>query len=180
MHSGKTIKHVRRLFLHCCRWLFSRKNIGIIWKYGMRWRVSHLWKSPQCLKFLWGVFWKWIQFQQVCIPVGYLPPACWPYPSMHCAGGVCIPACTAQEWVYPSMSEHGGCLPGGGAVCPGECLPRGCLPGVCLPGGSAQGTPPLWIEWQTDVKTLPSRNFIAGGNNVILSGKFTCFSQHVG
>ena len=30
------------------------------------------------------------------------------YPSMHWAGGVCIPARTGQ----------GGCLPGGGGVCP--------------------------------------------------------------
>ena len=51
--------------------------------------------------------------QQECIPVGCVPPACWLYPSMHCEGGcvfqhalgraMCIPACTGQGCVYPSM-----------------------------------------------------------------------------
>ena len=35
--------------------------------------------------------------------------------------------------------------------------------GVC-PRGVWQ-TPPLWTEWQICVKTLPCRNFVAGGNN---------------
>ena len=29
-------------------------------------------------------------WKQECIPVGCVPPACWPYPSMHCLGG-CLP-----------------------------------------------------------------------------------------
>ena len=64
------------------------------------------------------------------------------YPSMHCMGG---------GWgVYPNMHWAGGvCIP----ACPWGCLPggRGCLP--------------LWTEWQTGVKTLPCRNFVAGSNN---------------
>ena len=74
--------------------------------------------------------------EQVCISVGCVPPTCCPYPSMHCtgrgvhpsmhwAGGVCIPACTVQG-VYPSM--HWGCLPRGReGVCPGESA-QGVLP----------------------------------------------------
>ena len=62
---------------------------------------------------------------------------------MHCAGGVCPGR---------GVSAQGG-------VCPG---------GIC-PGGSTQwavcGRPPVWTEWQTGVKTLPFRNFIADGNN---------------
>ena len=59
-----------------------------------------------------------LQCKQECIPVGCVPPAYWPYPSMHCAEGV-----------------------------------------------SAQGvSTPLWISWQTCVKTLPCCNSGAGGN----------------
>ena len=66
-------------------------------------------------------------------------------------------------------------------------LGRGCLlregvPGVVWPGGvpgvppRGQGGiypggrcrhPPPWTEWQTGVKTLPCRNFVAGGKNVL-------------
>ena len=30
-----------------------------------------------------------------CIPVGCVPPVCWPYPSMHCAGG----SASGPRWV---------------------------------------------------------------------------------
>ena len=60
-----------------------------------------------------------LQYQQECIPVGCVPPVCWPhpsmhwaggvYPSMHWAGGLCIPACTGAGGV----SALGWCLPGG-------------------------------------------------------------------
>ena len=59
-------------------------------------------------------------------------------------GGVCLPR---------KMSAPGGCLPEGG------CLPRGCLCRGCQPD-----TPPLWTEWQTGVKTLPCRKYVADGN----------------
>ena len=75
-----------------------------------------------------------------------------------------IPACTLPE----------GCLPGG--VCPGGV----CLGGVCPGGvswggvctrGSAQGgclpdtTPSPMNDWQTPVKILSCRNFVAEGKN---------------
>ena len=73
--------------------------------------------------------------KQECIPVGCVPPACWLYPSMLC--------------------PRGGVCPGG--VCPG---------GVCR-GGLPRGVwqTPLWTEWQTGVKILPCRDFVAGGNS---------------
>ena len=40
-------------------------------------------------------------------------------------------------------------------VCPGVCVLEGGVTGGC--------TPLLWSEWQTSVKTLPSRNIVAGG-----------------
>ena len=44
--------------------------------------------------------------------------------------------------------------------CAGGCLLGGCL----LPGGVCHS--PLWTEWQTGVKTLPCRNFLADGNKI--------------
>ena len=57
-----------------------------------------------------------------------------------------------------------GCLPrAGGMSTRGGCLPRvGYPPRRGLPGGIWQT--PLWTEWQTHVKTLLCRNFVAGGN----------------
>ena len=84
--------------------------------------------------------------RQDCIPVGCVPPACWPHPNMHWAGWV-----SAQE----------------------GCLPRGCLPGgVVCPGGLPaqegwQTPPPLRTEWQTGVKTLPCRNFVADSKYLV-------------
>ena len=46
---------------------------------------------------------KFIQ-EQECIPVECVPSACWPYPSMHCAGGVSARWVSARgRGVYPSM-----------------------------------------------------------------------------
>ena len=43
-------------------------------------------------------------------------------------------------------------------VCPGGVCPVGICPWRC-------GRPPCeWNDWQTGVKTLPCRNFVAGGN----------------
>ena len=40
----------------------------------------------------------------------------------------------------------------------------GCLPGgVCITA-CTEADIPLWTEWQTGVKTLPCRNFVADGN----------------
>ena len=60
---------------------------------------------------------------QECIPVGCVPPACWPYPSMHWVG----------EGVYPSTHWAGGVSDWGVSVQGGICL--GCLTGGCLPRG---------------------------------------------
>ena len=67
---------------------------------------------------------------QDCIPVGCIPPACWPY----------LPACTAP----------GGCACSGGVPAPG-CVPAkgwGCLVlgGVCSQGVSATGGGCLLLE----------------------------------
>ena len=64
-----------------------------------------------------------------------------------CPGGVSSRAMSAQGGVCP-----GGVFPGAG-VCPGR-------RSVCPEGVKT----PLWTEWQTGVKTLPCRNFVAGGN----------------
>ena len=101
--------------------------------------------------------------EQECIPVGCVPPACWPYPSMHCRGVylprvVYVPwGCTcpgglpAQGGGVPAQGGYlprGGGVPAWGCTCQGVYLPRGwctCLggvsargctcPGVYLPGG---------------------------------------------
>ena len=55
--------------------------------------------------------------EQECIQVGCVPPARWPYPSMHWAG-VCIPTCTGQQGC---VSQHA--------------LARGCVSQHALPMG---------------------------------------------
>ena len=74
---------------------------------------------------------------------------------MAAGGGGCIPACTGQGGVYPSM----GVSAQGGGVCPGrEVSAQG---GVCL-GGMG------YLSWGVDVrppvKILPCCNFVADGN----------------
>ena len=77
-----------------------------------------------------------------------------------------------------------GCVPSAavavcwkGGVCPeeGVCL-QGCLPGagVCLGRACLPDTFPLWTEWQTPVKTLPCRNYVADGNQQPLSLLSVC------
>ena len=68
--------------------------------------------------------------KQVCIPVGYVPPACWPY----------LPACTVR----------GVSAPGGGCLLLGGCL----LPGSLLSQHALRQNP-LWTGWQTGAKVLP-------------------------
>ena len=115
----------------------------------------------------------------VCLPGGV------------CLGGVCPGGCVS----FPGGFAQG-CLPRVRGCLPGGCLPRGCLPGegvsaqgrVCLPrrvsayggvcpgGVFAQGGVCLGVsgrhppceqnDWQTGVKTLPCRNFVAGGNKI--------------
>ena len=74
----------------------------------------------------------WIQWQQDCIPVGCIPPACWPY----------VPPYTAQE----------ACLLPGGEVPPwGGGLLRG------LSQHALRQTPPPCGQnsWHTLLKILP-------------------------
>ena len=101
------------------------------------------------------------------------------YPTMHWAGGVSahgrgLPGESARGWVSPRGDV---CLPGG--VCPaGVCLgvyvstQRGfSAQGGCLPKGVWQTAPDQrqtypsceQNDWQTGVKTLPCRNFVASG-----------------
>ena len=69
--------------------------------------------------------------KQDCIPVGCVPPACWPYPSMHCAEGVWMPACTGWGVYISACTGRGvsaqGCLTGGcvypGCVCVADPTP---------------------------------------------------------
>ena len=63
----------------------------------------------------------------------------------------------------------GGGLPQGAVCLPRQCLPGGCVcPGgdvsVCA-GGCLPARSPLWTEWQTCVKILPCRNYIADGSS---------------
>ena len=60
----------------------------------------------------------------------------------------------------------GGVFSGRGCLIRG-CLPGGCFPGGCLPRGDLPDTP-LWTEWQTGVKSLPGRNYVADGKNSFL------------
>ena len=106
-----------------------------------------------------------IIYEQDCIPVGCVPPACWPY-ALH-RGGVPGPG---------GVLGPGGCTWSGGVPRPGGCtwsrgvyLVPGGVPGLggCtwswggvsgpqgVPGpGGCQVLPP-WTEWQTGAKILP-------------------------
>ena len=78
----------------------------------------------------------------------------WLYPSMHWAGGVCIPTCTGQG-VYPSMHWAGEVSAWGVSA-------RGCLTGVCVadtPPGPEADTP----CGQTDTcENITFANFVCG------------------
>ena len=71
---------------------------------------------------------------QECIPMGCVLPACWPYPSMHCAGG-CLPG---EVSAYGVSAQGGWCLLRVGGVCPGWVVSA--QGGWCLPGGNALAT----------------------------------------
>ena len=94
--------------------------------------------------------------QQDCIPVGCIPPACWPY----------LPTCTALRRGVSApggaWSRGGGCLLWGGRV-PG---PRGVVSQHAL-----RQTPLLWTEFLTHATeniTL-SQTSLAGGNKWLLT-----------
>ena len=94
--------------------------------------------------------------KQECIPVGCLPST---------AVAVCWGVCLEGQCMLRGVSAR-------------RCLPKGVsAQGVSSQGVSAQGggvsargvaprhPNPLWTEWQTPVKTLPCRNYVADGNN---------------
>ena len=105
------------------------------------------------------------EWTQECIPVGCVPPACWPYPSMHWAVVGCLPGgglCPGDVWSGGCMLRGVGVYPRGGCLSGGGCLPRGVLQ---TPPRTETDTPPCeQNDWQTGVKTLPCRNFVADGN----------------
>ena len=133
----------------------------------------------------WNAF---LLLSQECIPVGCVPPACWPYPSMHavhgwgctCLGGVpaweggvpahrgciCLGAVPARGYLPGGVPAWGAYLPRGG-TCPGGCICQGGVParGMYLPGGTCLGgtcpdTPPCR---QTDTcENITFANFVCG------------------
>ena len=70
-------------------------------------------------------------------------------------GGVHLVGGVPTQWGVPA----GEYLPSGVYTCQGGVPSRGCIP-ACT-----EADTPLWTEWQTGVKTLPCRNFVADGNN---------------
>ena len=117
--------------------------------------------------------------KQECIPVGCVPPACWPYHPLvdH------IPACIARGVPAGGCTCPGGCTCQGGVPVGGVYLPEGCtcpggVPargrgctcwGCTCPGGvpvlscTWAGTPPLWTEWLSDrCKNINFANLFCG------------------
>ena len=127
------------------RWQFSVRT----WFKRLQWWPLHDWRNlkiPTSKESYWTRKRKKIK---VCIPVGCLPAARWPYP------GVCFPG---GGGFAPRGSLHRGAGPGGG-VCSGG------GGGVVLSQHVLRHTPPL-TESQTPVKTLPWPNFVAAGKNL--------------
>ena len=72
------------------------------------------------------------------LPVGCVPPACWLYPSMKCAGG---------------------CLPGGRVSAHRGCLPRGCLVDTLCASWMTDRCKTITLEgssWKQEVKMAQS------------------------
>ena len=116
------------------------------------------------------------KFEQECIPVGCVPPACSAYPSMHCSwegylprgctclGDVPVWGCTCWGVYLLRGCICSGGVPAWGCTCQGVYLTRwGCLPaqGGYLP---RRGTCPQVLprmDRQTPVKTTFA-NFVCG------------------
>ena len=92
--------------------------------------------------------------------------------AVHCSSHLLWEGVSAKKGV--GVSGQRGIYQGG--VCPGGYLPRGVCPGGCLPRGCLVDTP-LWTEWQTPVKTLPCRNYVADGNNDTVSIARKCLKK---
>ena len=90
----------------------------------------------------------YLQNQQECIPVECLPPACWPYPSMHCGRGGTRPRGVYLPGRYLPWGVY---LPQDG-TCQGGC--------TCLGGVPAQVLPLLWTDrhlWKHNLRKLHLR-----------------------
>ena len=145
-------------FLDCDKWMFLQTTSKFtgkllfhkIWhwsSYNNEWwnpliftecaRLEGLFNMINVHYVAWKLFWTYLK--QDCIPVGCIPPACWPY----------LPACTAQ-----GMGGGGwGCLLGGGV--PG---PRGYLvQGGGIPACTETDPSPAHEQnsWHMLVKILP-------------------------
>ena len=100
--------------------------------------------------------------KQECIPVGCAPPACWPYPSMHWAGGCVSQHALGRGYLLegvPAWVVWGCTCPEGWCTCLGVYLPGGVpawgvyLPSWCLSQHAMGQTPPPPVDRQTPVKT---------------------------
>ena len=97
--------------------------------------------------------------KQECIPVGYVPPACWPYSSMHCGwgagtgpegvpaqGGVPAEGCICLGCVPAQGGVPAWGVPAQGCTYPGGVPARGC---TCLGGVPTWGIVYLPSGWST-------------------------------
>ena len=121
----------------------------------------------------------YITYQEY-IPVGCVPPACWPYPSMHWWGVCTCPGeCTCLGVYLPrgctclgGVPAQRGYLPGG-CTCPGGCTWPGSVPargGVPARGVYLPRSPPPREQNDSRCKniTLPQTSF-AGGKKLVKS-----------
>ena len=114
-------------------------------------------KDQRTLHILW-IHMANCALKQETIPVEFIPPTCWPVGrGAVLSGGRCCP----RGWRYCPGGREVLSLGEGGAVL---------RVGVLSLGGGAvhnrkwhhSSSPPLPVNRQTGVKTLPSRNFVCG------------------
>ena len=110
--------------------------------------------------------------KQDCIPVGCVPPACWPYlPACSAPGVYLVPGgvCSGRVCTWGVCFRGDVCTWSQGGVCSkgGVCSWWG---GVCFRGGcTCPGTPPLWTKFLTHAYeniTLPQSSFVGGNNRL--------------
>ena len=90
-------------------------------------------------------------------PLPCMPQLCTPLPCHTCSLPCMPPATHPTCHACPAMhAPH--------HTCPLPCMPPLAMHTPC------HACPPPWTEWQTHVKTLPCRNFVAGGkyNSAVL------------
>ena len=89
------------------QWIWMKKLPSFVQKNNSTEKILYLiWAFlwPPFLRFSveFEIFPKWrhcIQWQQECIPVGCVPPACWLYPNMYCGGVSAQGGCLSREGV---------------------------------------------------------------------------------